>query len=148
MTKIRSSPLLNLGFYVFLGGCAGTAARLVLTTYIPHNWYPIVIGNLLGSMILGGLAAYSLVAHPYKKNSILYALWGTGFCGGLTSMSSFVLQLHLSPANIASQLMLVVISTVVSFVVSYTVGVYTTRYCARNNHQLRARAFPRDGDLS
>ena len=75
-----------------IGGLAGVFLRYSMTRStlllgaLPVN---ILIVNVVGSFILGSFAMLSLQWHLDGKYALLVAL---GFCGGLTTMSSFALE--------------------------------------------------------
>ena len=71
-----------------VGGAAGTLARAGVAELIPHSssGFPVstLIVNLVGTAILARLVAVSSRWHP---------LAGTGFCGALTTFSTFQVEL-------------------------------------------------------
>ncbi|MGN6161955.1 MAG: fluoride efflux transporter FluC [Marmoricola sp.] len=72
--------------WVALGAAMGAPARYVTAHYLDRGWhYGTLAVNVVGSFILGVLAA-----HTHDATAL--ALWGTGFCGGLTTYSSFAVQ--------------------------------------------------------
>jgi CrcB protein len=88
MTEARMSRIVLL---VFLGGGVGAVARelLMLGVRAGYDGFPldILVANLVGSFILGLTAAL----HARRGiGDLTNTLLGTGFCGGLTTFSSFV----------------------------------------------------------
>ena len=72
--------------WVALGAAMGAPARYLSGHYLDRGWhYGTLVVNVIGSYILGVLGA-----HTGDASTI--ALWGTGFCGGLTTYSSFAVQ--------------------------------------------------------
>ena len=77
---------------VFLGGGLGSALRYYFSVVVNSQeiqWLPTLTVNLLGCMILG------LLFGLFDKQSIAqswYLLLGVGFCGGLTTFSTFSLE--------------------------------------------------------
>jgi len=77
---------------IFLGGCAGGAARYAAT----QAWRPgrfgfpwaILVANLAGAFILGLVVV--LATEVLAPNRYVRALVGTGFCGALTTFSALV----------------------------------------------------------
>lgn len=80
---------------VFIGGMTGSLLRWGLTEATPFqlgHWpWATFIANVVGCFVLG-----YVVAHPAlgRYNSRRSALIGTGFCGGLTTFSTFQLELY------------------------------------------------------
>lgn len=72
---------------VAVGGAAGAAVRaLVARTVVGRggaSWHATLLVNLAGSLLLGLLAA----AAPAP-----YALLGVGFCGALTTFSTYAVE--------------------------------------------------------
>ena len=77
---------------MFAGGAAGALARHGLSELLPHDdptaWpWAIFIANVLGSVILGFLAA------RFAADHIARPLLATGFCGAFTTFSTFQFEL-------------------------------------------------------
>jgi CrcB protein len=71
---------------VALGAAVGAAARFVLGRLLDGRWpWGTLAVNLAGSTVLGALVGAGASASTM-------ALLGTGFCGGLTTYSSFAVQ--------------------------------------------------------
>jgi len=73
---------------VALGASLGAPLRWLIDTQVQRRWSPVLplgtlIANVLGSLVLGFLA-YQLEPH-----SPALLLVGVGFCGALTTFSSF-----------------------------------------------------------
>ena len=79
---------------VFFGGGLGSSIRYFITKYSNKNLISFPIGtsisNLVGCFIIGILIAY------YDKNDIpkkdIFLFMSIGFCGGLTTFSTFMLD--------------------------------------------------------
>ena len=72
---------------VFAGGVAGAMARAGVLEALPHDpgrwpWATLLV-NVAGAFVLGAVAAHG----PRR------ALLGQGFCGALTTFSTFQLEL-------------------------------------------------------
>jgi CrcB protein len=84
-------------FLVGTGGAAGACLRYALTLTVSRfsAVFPLgtLLSNLAGSFLLGVLLAFagSFVQLPANVRLLV----ATGFCGGFTSMSSFVGELQL-----------------------------------------------------
>lgn len=72
---------------VALGAAVGAPLRYALSQLLDDERWPVgtLVANTLGSLLIGGFAALALDGHAW-------ALLATGFCGGLTSFSSFAVQ--------------------------------------------------------
>jgi|SRR5690349_9421284 len=72
---------------VMAGGAAGTLARAGMNELVPvqpgHWPWATFIVNLLGAALLGWLSTTSVGQR---------SLWGSGFCGALTTFSTFQLE--------------------------------------------------------
>lgn len=83
--------MLQLLLAVFIGGGTGSVARWMLSMrFNPvHQAIPVgtLTANLLGAFIIGmGLAWFSRMTHIDPVWKVLIT---TGFCGGLTTFSTF-----------------------------------------------------------
>ncbi|MEU2000339.1 fluoride efflux transporter CrcB [Rhodococcus sp. NPDC019627] len=73
---------------VALGGGLGSAARYLAARYVvPYRSFPVAtfVVNISGCLILGMVSGAAMSAQ-------LFALFGTGFCGGLTTYSTFAVE--------------------------------------------------------
>jgi fluoride exporter len=79
-------------FAVALGGAAGGPARAGLILAVPtragHFPWAILVINVLGALLIGGLLA--VVPRFPSGGSRFRALTVTGFCGGFTTWSTFM----------------------------------------------------------
>lgn len=83
--------MLQLAFAVFIGGGTGSVARWLLSMRLnpTHQLIPIgtLTANLVGAFIIGlGLAWFNRMTHI---DPVWKVLLTTGFCGGLTTFSTF-----------------------------------------------------------
>lgn len=92
-------------FLVFLGGGLGSIARFALFKQWPTQKtiaaasipMSTLIANIVGCMLLGGIMALS---KDFKIPNSLFLLLAVGFCGGLTTFSTFIFELgHLQSQN-------------------------------------------------
>lgn len=74
------------GLLVALGAACGAALRFLAGVRLDGrlHWGTLTV-NLVGSFVLGALVGAAVGGH-------VMALVGTGFCGGLTTYSSFAVQ--------------------------------------------------------
>jgi CrcB protein len=77
---------------VALGGVAGAGLRwAVLTSVDPGRFpWPVFAVNVAGSVLLGILMAEEWT-HP-RHRLLLHDVGGIGFCGGLTTFSTFAVE--------------------------------------------------------
>jgi fluoride exporter len=79
---------------IFAGGCAGAVARALLGEALPHDpgtwpWATFAV-NVAGAFLLGWLVTRlqeRLPPSEYRR-----PLLGTGFCGALTTFSTFQIE--------------------------------------------------------
>jgi CrcB protein len=82
---------------IALGGAAGTLGRFELTRLIPPTAngfpWPTFAANLVGAFVLGLVIVLLLDRLPPSR--YVRPLIGTGFCGGLTTFSTLVVEVDL-----------------------------------------------------
>ncbi|MET9325219.1 CrcB family protein [Tsukamurella sp. NPDC003166] len=86
---------------MFLGGAAGTLARAEVGRWLPHTPFPwaTFAVNMVGAFLLGGVVEALSQRTDDERHRRVRLLLGTGFCGGLTTYSTFALDIHgASPA--------------------------------------------------
>ena len=80
---------------IFAGGCVGALARAGLVKAFPIGvgaWpWPTLVVNLLGAFALGFFA--TRLQERLPPSAYRRPLLGTGFCGALTTFSTFQLEL-------------------------------------------------------
>jgi CrcB protein len=77
---------------IAVGGAAGAAVRWAVVTSVETDRFPwpIFVVNVAGSVLLGVLLAEEW-SHPQRR-LVLHDAGGIGFCGGLTTFSTFSLE--------------------------------------------------------
>jgi fluoride exporter len=74
------------GLLVALGAALGAPLRYALSHTLDRDWPTgTLLANCMGSLLIGCFASLALSGHAW-------ALFATGFCGGLTSFSAFAVQ--------------------------------------------------------
>ncbi len=76
---------------ILAGGFAGALARAEIGVALSHDtgswpWATLLV-NVAGALVLGFVAA------RWASGEIPRALWGTGFCGALTTFSTMQVEL-------------------------------------------------------
>ncbi|WP_248489788.1 CrcB family protein [Tsukamurella sp. PLM1] len=64
--------------------------------WLPHSPFPwaTFVVNMLGAFLLGGLIEALSQRPDDERHRRVKLLFGTGFCGGLTTYSAFALDIH------------------------------------------------------
>lgn len=80
--------------YVAVGGAIGALVRWQILDYVGDAQTATIIAlNVVGSVLLGVLVgARRTRRHRAKITQNQFMLVGTGFCGGLTTFSTFALE--------------------------------------------------------
>lgn len=93
--QAAAPPRVQLLTAVFVGGCAGTAARSGLAELLPHAadaWpWATMLANLAGCLLLGWATAGLLLGPNLDPR--VRPLLATGLCGALTTFSTFQVEL-------------------------------------------------------
>ena len=82
---------------IAIGGAGGTLVRVLLATEIPTTTtsfpWATFVANLGGAFLIGLII--TLVAERLPPTRCVRYLLGTGFCGGLTTFSTFMVEVVL-----------------------------------------------------
>lgn len=80
---------------VFLGGGLGSCLRFAVSLWMNTDhirWIPTLTVNIIGSLLLGAVLALN---DRGQLSESLFLLLAIGFCGGLTTFSTFSAELYL-----------------------------------------------------
>lgn len=81
-------------FFVFIGGGLGALTRYGLGNLFPFQILSIQISTLLANIIGSSIAGFFLaILIKSPNNTQLKAIALIGFCGGLTTFSSYIIEL-------------------------------------------------------
>lgn len=108
---------------VFLGGGIGSLCRYLLSNLNSSNQLPIgtILANALACLILGYFAARS--QHLQSAHPLLMLLFATGFCGGFSTFSTYLLEsVLLSKNGLLSLAMLNIIASLIIGLLAIVAG--------------------------
>lgn len=82
---------------IFIGGGLGSVLRFIISKYLNDANTGIPYGtmfvNILGSLLIGFILGLATKNHVITHNHTLFL--ATGFCGGLTTFSTFAFENHM-----------------------------------------------------
>jgi fluoride exporter len=115
---------------VAAGGALGTLLRYIINLAVLPSGYPYgtIIENTGGSFILGGVTAWFLTkkAPEWVKVGI-----GTGFCGGLTTMSTLASDTVMLAARDASAPVIYLGMSIFGGLAAALIGFYSVSFLLR-----------------
>ncbi|WP_178989267.1 fluoride efflux transporter CrcB [Winogradskyella schleiferi] len=104
---------------VFLGGGFGSVLRFIIGKWLNNSENGIPYGtfaaNILGSLLIGLILGLAAKNETLSQSQTL--LLATGFCGGLTTFSTFAYENHVFLKS--GDFMSFAIYTVASFVIGF-----------------------------
>jgi len=76
---------------VAVGGATGAGARWAVLAAVPPGRFPwpVLAINVIGSLVLGAVMAQE---RQPRRRRLVHDMVGIGFCGGLTTMSTFAVE--------------------------------------------------------
>lgn len=80
--------------FVFIGGGLGSCLRFAFSLWMNADqikWIPTLAVNLIGCLLLGCILALN---DKSQLQESLFLLLAVGFCGGLTTFSTFSTELY------------------------------------------------------
>jgi len=103
--------------WVFVGGGLGSICRYGITiilkeTYSLYPWSTL-LANAIGSLLIGVLADQLMRSTSVQSANTLF--WIIGFCGGLTTFSTFALE-NLTLFRTSGSLSLVIYASLTYFI--------------------------------
>lgn len=108
---------------VAVGGVAGAGVRWAVLTSVHVTGFPwpVLVLNIAGSVLLGVVLAEEW-SHP-RARLLLHDVGGIGFCGGLTTFSTFALEVvHLTRDGDMGLAVVYVVASVVTAVAGVVAG--------------------------
>ena len=117
-------------FYVFIGGGLGSIFRFAISKLISVTKggfpWPTIFANLIGCFLIGFLLGWAIKNNG--ERSELYLLFIVGFCGGLTTFSTFSNEglLFLKSADY-SNFLIYILSSVIGGITLVGLGYYFFR---------------------
>ncbi|WP_299779993.1 fluoride efflux transporter CrcB [uncultured Formosa sp.] len=116
---------------IFIGGGFGSVLRFIVSKYLNDTStgipYGTMLVNITGSLLIGVVLGLAAKNHFITQNHTL--LLATGFCGGLTTFSTFAFenQTFLKTGEFLNFTIYTCASFILGFLVVFS-GVYLVKY--------------------
>lgn len=126
-------PLLHF-IYVAIGGSLGSVVRFTFLSAwrayagIPRFPWPTFISNIVGSLVLGILMAWVSKHADATKTAALFLFLGIGFCGGLTTFSTFVYEISVLFKNTPLLSIFYLTTSLVAGLICLGIGYYSVKF--------------------
>jgi CrcB protein len=116
--------------WVFLGGGLGSVLRYGVSKFIPFQQntfpYPTLIANLLGCLLIGFIMGSAIKHETLSSSQTLF--FATGFCGGLTTFSTFSLEgLELLKSGNLGVFLFYTLISIILGLLAVGLGIYLSR---------------------
>ena len=114
--------------FIFIGGGLGSALRFAFSVLVNEDqikWIPTLMVNLIGCTLLG---LFFGLNEKESFSNIWYLLLATGFCGGLTTFSTFSLEaFQLFKAHQITQGVIYIVVSIVAGILCSVLGYFLSR---------------------
>ncbi|MBM7659565.1 CrcB protein [Bacillus mesophilus] len=127
MSYLKKNKWISVG----VGGFLGAGSRYAIYMGFPDalSLYGTFLCNMLGCLIIGFLFD-TLKNKPFHRE--LWLLFGTGFCGGFTTMSAFASEIvHLGSNNLYLLAACYLLGTWVFGIVLTIIGVKASQFLSQ-----------------
>ncbi|KEZ93235.1 MULTISPECIES: fluoride efflux transporter CrcB [Nonlabens] len=106
---------------VFIGGGFGCVLRFLFSVWINTDqikWIPTIVANVIGCFLLG---LFLSLSHKNILDSHGYILLGIGFCGGLTTFSTFSVDVFklTNESNYLGALIYLLLTIILGYIAVY-----------------------------
>ena len=116
---------------VFIGGGLGSLARFGLGNFIQQTWpsqfpFATLMVNIISSFILGLMIAWLAVRPTQSDHYRLF--FATGFCGGLSTFSTFTMEVFsLAKSGLVAMAVINILVSVVACLAALWLGTFLFR---------------------
>ncbi|MEJ4087607.1 fluoride efflux transporter CrcB [Galbibacter orientalis] len=116
---------------VFIGGGLGSSLRYLISKFLNSSEtgipYDTFAANIIGSLFIGVILGFAVKYESLNNNQLLFIT--TGFCGGLTTFSTFAYENHvfLKSGDFLNFLLYTTI-TFVTGIIAVFIGIFLVKF--------------------